>query len=194
MGIFDRSIALAPTGGAGVSIGASALRPADIIVSTTDAAVSGAIRVGTASPVSHAALFAGNGNVIEAIGEGVTRRALSAALTDDVLAVAYRHPAMTDDTARKILKYAEAQLGKPYSASGALMAKDVILCRVAGGRSAAFFCSQLVIASYKQGGLPLTSLPPQCVTPANVVEIAEHKLKYVGHLMGNASYFPVISP
>lgn len=92
---FEKPIALTPAGGGGCCIGDAALRPADIIVSTTGAAVSGVIRVGTGSPVSHAALYAGNGEVIEAIGQGVVQRGLDKALADDLLAVAYRAPHMT---------------------------------------------------------------------------------------------------
>ena len=48
MGLFEKPIALEP-GVGGRSIGISALQPADIIVSTTKATVSGVIRVGTQS-------------------------------------------------------------------------------------------------------------------------------------------------
>jgi hypothetical protein len=42
--------------------------------------------------------------------------------------------------------------------------------------------------------MPLTTLPSQCVTPEGVAEIAFEKLVYVGHLKGNATWLPVISP
>ena len=63
------------------------MQPADIIVSTGSGAVSAVIRTGSLSPYSHAALYIGNGEVIEAIGEGVVRQSLANALSDDTLAV-----------------------------------------------------------------------------------------------------------
>lgn len=68
----------------------SALRPADIIVSTTDAAVSAMIRAGSGSSVSHSMLYIGGGAIVEAIDAGVVRRPLADALQGAVLAIALR--------------------------------------------------------------------------------------------------------
>jgi cell wall-associated NlpC family hydrolase len=83
-------------GRGGQSIGLSVLKNADIIVSTTNAAISRAIRMATGSAVSHAILYIGGGQVMEAIGEGVTLRPLSQAIAQARLAVTYRHPSITD--------------------------------------------------------------------------------------------------
>jgi len=193
MGI-EKPIALTP-GTGGFTISLQGLRAADIIVSTTRAGVSGIIRVGTISVVSHAALFCGaSGDVIEAIGKGVVDHPLDEALEDDALAVAYRSPQMTDAIAKNIIKFASDQVGKPYTTFGAVMGSDRLFCRIVGPRPSSFFCSQLVIESYKQGGLPLTTAPSQCVLPGDIVEIATQRLQYVGHLRGNASWFPKFSP
>ena len=61
----------------GQCVGESALEAGDLIVSTTAARVSRGIRTATSSPVSHAMLYVGNGQVIEAIQEGVVERPLS---------------------------------------------------------------------------------------------------------------------
>jgi len=190
---FTKPIALDP-GVGGCSIGDSALQPADIIVSTTRATVSGVIRVGTRSVVSHATLYAGSGSVIEAIGQGVVSRSLEDALADDALAVAYRSPDLPSSVANAIIKYAAAQIGTPYSIAGAVLSSDPIACRLAGPRPASFFCSQLVIRAYEQGGRPLTSIPAQCVTPDELATIATRALRYVGHLKGNTAWFPTLSP
>jgi uncharacterized protein YycO len=190
---IQKPIALDP-GVGGCSIGDSSLQAADVIVSTTGAIISGAIRVGTSSVVSHAALYCGSGTVIEAIGAGVVSRSIYDSLADDALAVAYRHPAVTPSIAAAIVAYASSHINDAYSVKGAIAAADPILCRIVGTKPAAFFCSQLVIESYKQGGMPLTSLPAQCVTPDGVAEIAFERLVYIGHLKGNAAWFPVISP
>lgn len=60
-----------------MTISASTLRPADIIVSTTDAAVSAVIRAGSGSSVSHSMLYIGGGSVVEAVEAGVVRRPLA---------------------------------------------------------------------------------------------------------------------
>lgn len=51
-------------------IDVNALRPADIIVSTTNAAVSAVIRAGIGSSVSHSMIYIGGSTVIEAVERG----------------------------------------------------------------------------------------------------------------------------
>lgn len=71
-------------------ITASALRPADIIVSTTNAADSAVIRAGIGSSVSHSMVYVGGGFVIEAVERGVLKNQLTDALNEAVLAIALR--------------------------------------------------------------------------------------------------------
>jgi len=193
MGLFAPEIPLDP-GVGGCSIGEASLQMGDIIVSTTDAGVSGAIRVGTGSSVSHAALYDGAGMVIEALGHGVVAHPTATALSDDSLAVVYRAPNLTDTQRRLAVEWALRQVGTPYSVSGAVLSTDKILCRVTGPRPGGFFCSQLVFEAFVQAGAPLSSLPSQCVTPADAVTIAAHSLTYVGHLKGSLTRWPVLSP
>jgi len=136
----------------------------------------------------------GSGSMIEAIGEGVVSRSINDSLADDVLAVAFRSPNITPAIAANIVAFASKQIGLPYTVAGALLSIYPIKCRIVGPRPGQFFCSQLVIESYKQGGLRLTPAPAQCVTPQNVADIGTNDLTYVGHLKGNASWFPIISP
>ncbi len=194
MPAFQEPIALDPGAVGGRCIDQRALQPADIIVSTMRTAISWVIRVGTHSVVSHAALYVGGGQVIEAIGEGVVRRQLQLALADDVLAVAYRSPAMNPAIAQSIISYASSQIGLSYATVGAVASADQVLCRLVGPRPASFFCSQLIFEAYRRGGLHLSSAPPQCISPQDAVVIAQHQLTYVGHLLGNPAWFPVVSP
>jgi len=71
-------------------INVHALRPADIVVSTTDAGVSAVIRASIGASVSHSMIYVGGGFVIEAIENGVTRRPLAAAIELASLAIALR--------------------------------------------------------------------------------------------------------
>jgi hypothetical protein len=77
-------------------INVNALRPADIIVSTTDAAVSAVIRTGIGSSVSHSMIYIGGSTVIEAVERGVLRRPLAEALGGAVLAIALRRRNLTE--------------------------------------------------------------------------------------------------
>jgi cell wall-associated NlpC family hydrolase len=190
---FSAPIALDP-GVGGYSVGSNGLQGADIIVSTTKAGISLGIRVATGSVVSHAALYCGSGSVIEAIGQGVVSRSLDNSLADDRLAVVYRHPDMTPKISDSVIAFASKQLGKGYDLKGAIAADNLILCSLRGAQPTAFFCSQLVIEAYKQAGLPLGTLPSQCYTPDDVAKIGAQRLVYAGHLKGNTSWFPVISP
>ncbi len=187
-----KPIALDP-GTGGACIAPAALAAGDIIVSTTSASVSVAIRIGDGAVVSHARVYVGDGKVIEAVAAGVVEQALDTAIADDTLTVAYRHPDMTSAAARKAIDWLKAQKGSAYTVAGALTAASPIGCRVIGPRSAAFFCSQLVAEAYHQAGLPLGRAPSQCITPGMIVDIAHQRLIYVGHLKGNPSWFPVFS-
>ena len=192
MAFIEKPIALDP-GVGGRSIGPDALAAADIVVSTTSAGVSGAIRLGSNAVVSHAALYAGSGTMIEAIGEGVVSRSLDNSLADDKLAVVYRHPDATSDLAKKVVKYASAQIDKKYDLAGAGLAQG-LLCFVRDDKKTAFFCSELVMEAFKQAGLPLGTMPSQCYTPGDVAAIGIQRLVYVGHLKGDAAWFPKLSP
>lgn len=98
----------------------SDLKPADILLSTGNAKVSSVIRFGTGSRYSHASLYAGNGEIIEAIGEGVLRQSLTRAMRDDTLVCAYRRVRMSDAQAQQVIRYAASQVGKPYDEAGAI--------------------------------------------------------------------------
>ena len=95
------------------------MQPADIIVSTGSGAVSAVIRTGSLSPYSHAALYIGNGEVIEAIGEGVVRQSLANALSDDTLAVVYRRIGLSAAQAGLVIRYA-AQMTRDVTVDDAL--------------------------------------------------------------------------
>ena len=188
--MFEASVPLTPKGGGGICITADALNKADILLSTTDAATSHVIRAGTASVVSHAKLYIGHNDVIEAIGEGVVRRSLAAAMAHDTLTVAYRNPRMTQLHADRIVDFVTKQVGHPYSTKGAARAPTALCRFISTGEG--FFCSQLVVEAYMRAGIPLTKMPSTCITPGGLVEIAEKDFQYVGHLKGELTHFPIL--
>lgn len=189
-------------GRGGRSIGLDALRPADIIVSTTDAAISQAIRAASGSSVSHAILYAGQGKVVEAIGEGVVERRLSQAVDDASLAVAYRRPNLNHEQAQRIVAFARQQVGKAYDTRGlaghglytiargtwvraGILSDDDARLNTEIQDDDAFFCSELVMAAYAQGGDPLVRQPAHTASPDDLANLRLNgSLRYVGHLVG----------
>lgn len=180
----------------------SALQPADIIVSTAGGAVSGGIRFGTSSQVSHAALFAGNGRVVEAVGEGVLVRSLSESLRDHFLAVAYRRRGMNLALGDKIVQGALRWQGRKYDTLGAASAGSrapvggavcvivlgILPCAAAQRgtfkSSDKFYCSQLVLEAYREAGASFIDQNPNTSYPGDIVTAYSHgKLLYVGHLL-----------
>ncbi|TVP54432.1 MAG: hypothetical protein EA351_13195 [Gemmatimonadales bacterium] len=187
-------------GPGGQSISVAALRPADIIVSTTDANVSRFIRFGTGSEVSHAMLYYGGRSVVEAIQPGVVLRSLDNALADANLAVAYRRRGVPPEAANEIVQWARAQSGKPYDARGAVAhAPKPVIVALGGlsGRHLArrervrtdtandrFFCSQLVIRAFAEAGYPIITGEQANKNPEQLVQAWGHGLlTYVGHLL-----------
>jgi len=194
-----KPIPLTPTSGGGMCIADSALQAADIIVSAGIGAVSTAIRYGTASDVSHAALYIGDGEVIEAIGPGVMERPLNKSLDDHSLAVAYRARGMTPSAAAIIVHFAEQWKGKKYDTAGAAAAgaRNPFVCVVVMGiapcaaaragkfkSSDKFYCSQLVLEAYRRAGVSFITQDPNTSQPEDMVTAySKDKLLYVGHLV-----------
>ncbi len=183
----------------GVSVGVDFLDPADIIVSTTAAFVSGAIRKVTGSVVSHALVYIGNGEVIEAIGEGVVRRTLDMAIAQATLAVALRRKGITDGAAEQVVRFAESNVGKKYDYGGVVGAGaksnwGVCLISPLGcllGRHGAFsssnkfYCSELVLEAFRRADLPIIDDRSDTSVPDDIVQaFYSHQLDFVGHLVG----------
>lgn len=187
----------------------SDLRPGDILLSTGSATVSGVIRAGTGSRFSHAALYVGNGEIIEAIGEGVVRQSLDRAMRDDTLVCVYRRIQMSDAQAQQVIRYASAQVGKPYDEAGAAGAgvtsgRGAVISVFAGALmpvvgsagvayalgadlmnrwnpERSFFCSELVALAFDRANVPLGS-GAASTTPADIS--SAHVLNFIGNLKG----------
>jgi uncharacterized protein YycO len=179
MGIpFSRGDAYSRGKGRRYVIG-SVLEAADIIVSTSTEPISKAIRDVTVSPVSHAALYLGQGVVVGAIDKGARARVLAQALKDSVRAIAYRHRESTTAKARRVCGYANDQIGRDYDFAGAMISADPKRCGLLGSDTK-LFCSELAVEEFNRGGLVLTGKSVQCSTPDDV--FTSQYLDYVGHL------------
>jgi hypothetical protein len=197
-------------GNGGQSIGPDALETGDIILSTTDAASSGAIRFASGAQVSHAMVYAdpGRQTVIEAIGAGVVERPLADAIAPATVAVAFRYPGLTDLQRQQIVETALSHVGQQYDRIGIVrQAAFQVHSRVCdlldddnakqacrnfvgrvdlgtGSRNDEFFCSELVVAAYQAAGVPITATPPSWTTPGDLANLALARgtVAYVGHL------------
>ncbi len=204
--LFDAEIPLDP-GVGGQSIGMNALQVGDIILSTTDATISRAIRAATSGQVSHVMLYVDQGGqVIEAVGEGVRMVPLGDAIASATVAVAFRVPGLTRDQRQQVADAAAAHIGQDYNHIGiarqALFQIDQRLCsalpnglsdrcRAFAGRidmgtasNDSFFCSELVLEAYRAAGQPLTSEQPNWASPDDIANLRFDfsKLRYIGHL------------
>jgi len=193
-------------GTGGRSIPVSTLMDGDIIVSTTKEAISALIRLGTQAPVSHAMLYIGGGQVVEAIETGVVMRPIEEALEKSYLAVALRHSALTPEQALQIRDYAGQQIGKPYNFLGIIRQAGFqldkqVFCRGKTGEeydrcirwigkinlgtasNDSFYCSELILKAFEMAGVPLTTNPPNYSSPGDLAELQGNgMLAYVGHL------------
>jgi hypothetical protein len=209
-----QNLALSPHNG-GQLIDVAALQPGDILLSAAKGIVSAGIRLITLAPVSHASLYIGDGHVVEAVGQGVRKRTLEEVLGEEAVVVAFRHPHVEPAHHDKLRLFALEKVGRSYDHIGIILqapfALERRLCELplvpAAVRNIClqgiatiqlgtydndrFFCSQFVLESYRQAGLPLTDANPRWVSPADILHMREgdvpslkiHKpLSYVGHL------------
>lgn len=183
------------------------LRKADIIVSTTDAVISGAIRAGSGSDFSHTMLYTGNSYVVEAVADGVVHRPWSEASADATLAIALRRRNMTNAKKDEVVDNALAFKGRDYDAIGALgagitkkrgsvlwngvtinvpglnLATKIAIANNArdSNKDDAFFCSELVARAFQLACMSLSTVEPTFMNPREVRMCAN--LMYVGHLI-----------
>ena len=177
--------------------GIEQLRPGDIILSAGRGVTAMGIQMFTLAPVSHAALYVGKGEIIEAVGKGVQRRMLDEALESEAVAAAFRYPDLQDEQARKISEFAEAQVGKNYNHVGVLLqapfaierrvcelpvipsiVRDFCIRGVAAIQLGvvsedSFFCSQFVLEAYRVAGAAITDADPRWISPADILHMRE---------------------
>jgi len=191
-----------------MTITVSALRPGDIIVSTTDAGVSAVIRAGIGSSVSHSMIYTGGGFVVEAVDRGVVRNVLADSLNGAVLAIALRRRNLTEKQRADVVAHATrfANSNLPYdrvgaagsgtnTGRGALLASlgcaiSLLFCAVGAAEVAnnakpanadrAFFCSELVARVFELAGAPVLEGSPSFTTPRHI-RVA-NTLLYLGKL------------
>lgn len=208
--------ALSPANG-GELIGAEALRPGDILLTAGNGFASVGIQVLTLAPVSHAALYVGDGQVIEAVGEGVRTRSIDAVLQEEAMVVAFRHPGTTPEAAALMRGFAEDKLGSRYGYLGVVLhapfaverrvcelplvpglvrdfcLRGVALVQLGTGSDDRFFCSQLVLEAYRHAGVPITTARAHWMSPADILhmradDVPSMTVEQTLHYVGHLKY------
>ena len=187
---------LDPSNG-GELVSEKALRAGDIILSAASGINSVGIRAITLSPVSHAALYVGKGQVIEAVGSGVRQRSIQEFIAEEATIAAFRHPKLDGVQTALIQKFAAQHVGTKYNTAGIVLQAPFTLERklcelpimpalvrdacIRGVAAIAlgpvphdqFFCSQFILEAYKAAGLPLTDADSRLVTPGDLLHMRQ---------------------
>ena len=145
----------------------SCLLRGDIILTTTTATVSKAIRWGTKSDISHAMICVQHGSVIDATSEGVHARNVQRLFFEDecALHILRLKTGLGPDQAEQICQFVRQRIGSEYSTREAM--------RTAVGGSNQWtrkqFCSRLVAQAYASAGIKLVDDPNYCA-PADLAK------------------------
>jgi uncharacterized protein YycO len=75
-----------------------AMQPGDILLSSVNSISSVGIRALSFSPVSHASIYLGNGEVAEAVTSGIRVRSMDDFIVEEASIVAFRHPGIQPPT------------------------------------------------------------------------------------------------
>jgi uncharacterized protein YycO len=195
------------------------LQPGDIILTSASTLRSGGIRLMTWSSVSHAALYIGEGRIVEALGSGVQVRRLEELLLEESIAVVLRYPGLSPDEQMQIADYALEKAGARFNFVGVTFQVPFSVVRRAcelpllpgavrdacvrsvgvlsylAASETQLFCSQLVMQAYQHAGVQVTDADPRLITPADILHMREGDVPSVAvrqplHSVGHLKYEP----
>jgi len=178
-------------------LGREALEPGDILLTAEPTLISASIRLMTLAPVSHAAVYIGDGKLVDAMRQGVRIRELDHLLEEARVVLVLRYPQLTAQQAAVIAEYAVNRSGAhfnfmgitlqaPFSIARRLcelplvspLLRDAcirgmgVLPRLAASESRVF-CSQLVLLAYRHAGVQVTAADPRLISPADILHMRE---------------------
>ena len=178
-------------------VGPDALQPGDILLTSMPGFSAAAIELMTVAPVSHAAVYIGNGRVVEAVRAGVQERSVDQVMAEESVALVLRYPDLTETQIRQIREYVRQKIGAGFSFVGITLQipytvgrrvcelplvievlRDACI-RTMGALSHLastedrLFCSQLVLQAYQHAGVPLTEADPRIISPADILHMRE---------------------
>lgn len=173
------------------------LRPGDILLSSAPTFRSAAIQLVTVAPVSHVAVYIGDGKVVEAVPPAVRVRRVGELLVEEDMVLVLRHPDLTAEQAQSMRAYSLKQVGTGYNSIGVAMhgpfgilrrvcelplmpsaVRDACIRTVGsvihvGTSDVQLSCSQLVLQAYRQAGVSITSTDPRLISPADILHMRE---------------------
>lgn len=142
---------------------------------------------------THAGIYVGDGQVVEAMHDGVQKRTLRKSLGGYKGVVVARRSDLTDAQRDMVARHARKYLGEPYSlaqAAGAglnaITGAEVLGKAVDKARPRGFQCGGLVACAFEDAGVPLTrrgrKIPVRGALPtgllaSDAVEIVAHRSK-----------------
>jgi len=186
-----------PPAGERIEIDAADLRPGDILLTSMPGFVGASIELLTVSPVSHAAIYVGDGRIAEALRPAVRTRTLETVMAEESEALVLRHPGLSEAQARRIVRYARDRMGNRFNYVGVTLQIPVALGRRAcelplvpsvlrdacirglgalnplASSQERLFCSQLVLEAYRHAGVPLAAADASLVSPADILHMRE---------------------
>jgi Permuted papain-like amidase enzyme, YaeF/YiiX, C92 family len=173
------------------------LEPGDILLTSEPTVISASIRVMTLAPVSHAAVYVGDGHIVDAMAPGVRIRDLDTLLDEAAAVLVLRYPELTAEQAAGIAQYSVNQAGTGFNFLGislhvpfsivrrlcelplvtasirdACLRSMGVMHRLAASESRVF-CSQLVLQAYRHAGVRVTNADPRLVSPADILHMRE---------------------
>lgn len=192
----QQRLALTP-GNGGQQISTDDLRAGDIVISSTHSIVSMGVRLITVAPVSHAALYLGDDQFVEAVGAGVRLRSTQEYMDGESTIVAFRHPGVGEEHIAALNAFARQHAGKKYNTAGIVLQapfsigrqycelplipslvrdyciRGLAAIQLGAVKNDRFFCSQFVLEAYRHAKLPLTTADPRLISPADLLHMRE---------------------
>jgi len=181
-----------------------ALEPGDILLSAEPTVISASIRLMTLAPVSHAAVYVGDGQVVDAMRWGVRVRELDQLLAEAAVVLVLRYPELSAEQAAVITEYAVNKEGAGFNFLGITLHVPFSIARrfcelplvTPAIRDACIrsmgllhhlsasetrqFCSQLVLQAYRNAGVLVTHADSRIISPADILHMREGDVSSVG--------------
>ncbi|HSH07186.1 MAG TPA: distant relative of cell wall-associated hydrolase [Burkholderiales bacterium] len=185
-------------------IASASLQPGDILLTSMPGFAAAGIELMTVAPVSHSAVYIGDGQVVEAVREGVRTRSLEQVMAEESVALVLRYPGLSTEQAQRIRAYAQQKIGAGFSYFGVTVQIPYSIGRRAcelplvaaalrdaciramgllsqlAPREEQLFCSQLVLQAFRHAGVPLTDADPRIVSPADILHMREGDVPSLG--------------
>lgn len=174
-----------------------ALRPGDILLSSMPGLAAVGIKMMTFAPISHAAVYVGDRQVVEAVRSGVRVRSIDEVLAEETVVLVFRYPDLDAEQARRIGNYALEKVGAGFNFAGVTLniplsitrrvcelplvpsavrdacIRSMGLIHQLGASGNQLFCSQLVLQAYRHAGVPITDADSRLISPADILHMRE---------------------